>query len=342
MVGRRARRRARWIPLACLGALGAVHFARPERPFLAAPHAVAAARADEAPRTPFAHLAAEAFGRSGGLRMQFALPGDAVALPLTFLRDSADVAYTWVPAAGGVASDSVAELPLAGAPLRAPQAPGFYRLALVHGDERHEVEDVTLTVMVPFEEKRGGMLHGFRLGTYVSERVGGARPDGFFQVEEEALSLPVSRHLRLRDVLTTPDTPRLGYPQYATVDVRLVEKLELVIDEVIRLAGLADDAPPRVHVNSGFRPPSYNETVRGAAKASRHQYGDAADVRIDVDADGRFSLAEVRLVARAVEAVERANPDLAGGLGIYVGDRLRSPYVHIDARGKRARWNGAG
>jgi hypothetical protein len=29
-----------------------------------------------------------------------------------------------------------------------------------------------------------------------------------------------------------------------------------------------------------------------------------------------------------------------GGLGLYTSRRYRTPYVHIDARGKRSRWQG--
>jgi len=46
------------------------------------------------------------------------------------------------------------------------------------------------------------------------------------------------------------------------------------------------------------------------------------------------------LVMLAVERVEDKHPDLVGGLGMYVSRRYASPYLHIDARGKRSRWKG--
>ena len=341
------RRRARRVGVrgtfaAVMAAVGVVHFARPERPLLSPPQAMAAVVEREVPTTPLGRIAQEAFGRSGGVKMQFTLPGAEVAVPLMLFGDPAAIAYAWIPVAD--TSAPAASRPLDDAErLVAPAEPGFYRLALVRGAERRILDDVTLSVLVPFSEKRGAVLRGFKLGTYSGERRGASKaglPEGFFAVERELLSLPVSRHLKLRDVLTTPDTPARGFPQYATIDTRLVEKLELVMAEVERLA--AKPVAPRITVNSGFRPPSYNATVRGAARNSRHQYGDAADVKIDVNRDGRFTLDEVRLVTRAVEAVEREHPDLAGGMGVYTGGRLRQPYVHIDARGSRARWNGAG
>jgi uncharacterized protein YcbK (DUF882 family) len=274
--------------------------------------------------------------------MRFTLPDAEVKLPLTLVGDSTAVSYVWLPVDGGAAAP--APRPFAGR-LVAPSAAGFYRLAVERGGQRQVVDDVALSVLVPFGEKRGDKLHGFTLGTYVGERLSrvarASLPVGFFPVDREALALPVSEHLRLGDVLTTPDTRADGFPQYATIDARLLEKLELVMAQLAKMSKHAD-VTPRLTVNSGFRPPAYNRTVKGAAKNSRHQYGDAADVKIDVNGDGRFTLDEVRLVTRAVEAVERAHPDLVGGMGVYTGKRIRSPYVHIDARGTRARWNGPG
>jgi uncharacterized protein YcbK (DUF882 family) len=95
-----------------------------------------------------------------------------------------------------------------------------------------------------------------------------------------------------------------------------------------------------VDVHSGFRSPSHNARVPRAASDSRHQYGDAADVTIDADGDGKITMTDELLVMLAVERVEDANPDLVGGLGLYTSRRYSSPYVHIDARGKRSRWKG--
>jgi uncharacterized protein YcbK (DUF882 family) len=104
------------------------------------------------------------------------------------------------------------------------------------------------------------------------------------------------------------------------------------------LSGKGDDAPVTLDVHSGFRTPFHNRRVKRAARDSRHQYGDAADIAIDSNGDGRISFADTRLVARAVEAVETAHPDLVGGMGLY--NRGNASYVHIDARGRRARWRG--
>ena len=126
------------------------------------------------------------------------------------------------------------------------------------------------------------------------------------------------------------------WPKYVALNPRLLDKLELIFADLggrVR-PGLAVD------MHSGFRSPSHNSRVERAARDSRHQYGDAADLAVDADGDGRITMTDELLVMLAVERVESAHPDLVGGLGLYTSRRYRTPYVHIDARGKRTRWQG--
>jgi uncharacterized protein YcbK (DUF882 family) len=145
----------------------------------------------------------------------------------------------------------------------------------------------------------------------------------------------VTKHLKLGDFVTHDDQGDV-WPKYVALDPRLLDKLELVFTDLgSRLRpGLGVD------MHSGFRTPSHNAHVERAARDSRHQYGDAADLAIDADGDGRITMTDELLVMLAVERVEDAHPDLAGGLGLYTSRRYRTPYVHIDARGKRSRWQG--
>ena len=126
----------------------------------------------------------------------------------------------------------------------------------------------------------------------------------------------------------------------------LLDKLEAVLAE-LTLAGVrgAD-----LRVLSGFRAPSYNAGVEGAAESSRHQFGDAADVIVDANRDGRMDdlnhdgrvdRADVYVVADAIERIERRRPDLVGGLGLYEAQGPSGPFLHIDVRGKATRWGTA-
>lgn len=331
--------RAAWGTLAVFAtaALAVIQFARP---------------AAHAPTEPFAAVTSgrlvagaslNAFGTSREVRLRFSLPGGSVEFPLEVSGDPSKLSYEWV---GGRDSAMVeVARPVTGASFVAPTAPGFYHLAIVRGTERQIIGEPTLAVMVPFSEKVGATLNGYRIGTYLAERITrhSDHPVGFLEVREADLGLKVSTHLHLSDFITH-DSQKAVWPKYVALNPRLLDKLELVLASVGSRASLSrpDEAPQDVafDVHSGFRTPAHNRGVWRAAGDSRHQYGDAADVAIDADGDGRVTLKDEILVARAVEQVESEHPDLVGGLGLYTSRHYRTPYVHIDARGKRSRWTG--
>ena len=95
------------------------------------------------------------------------------------------------------------------------------------------------------------------------------------------------------------------------IDTELVDILQKIRDKFGK----------PVIINSGFRNDSYNNKI-GGAKYSQHQYGKAADIRIDgVTPKDIASFAETLLVG-------------TGGIGIY------NTFVHIDMRKIKSRWHG--
>lgn len=321
------------IGLIIVATIGAIQFRHPEGSF-DKPLGTFLTRA-----LPFAAPSATAFGESGGVLLKFALPGENVEYPLDVHGDPTALAYSWVRNGDTASVQSV--LPLNGADVRAPSKPGFYRLALVRGDKRRIVDGLTLAVLVPFKDKEGAMLNGYRIGTYIAERIGTGQepPEGFLEINQSDVDLPISKHLKVGDFLNH-DTQET-WPRYAAVSPRLLDKLELVISELARWhGGTVEDVHLALDVHSGFRAPDHNRRVARAATDSQHQYGDAADVAIDANGDGKYTSMDSRMVGLAVEIVELKHPDLVGGLGIYTSGHTRTTYVHIDARGKRARWRG--
>jgi uncharacterized protein YcbK (DUF882 family) len=283
---------------------------------------------------PVVQPARNAFGKSGDVRLRVALPGAQVEYPLEVQGDPEDVRYAWV----ALGRDSIEGTPRALVEkMRAPDRPGFYRLAVIGADgSRIMVDSIALAVLVPFKAKSGSALNGYRIGYYGGERRGRVTgPDGFVEVASDAMDLPVSRHLRVADFLTRDG--QTSWPRYAALDPRLLDKIELVLDEIDKRR-TRKGAEATVDVHSGFRTPSHNRRVLRAAQDSRHQYGDAADLRIDANGDGRINGTDLLLISRAVDSVEELHPELAGGLGLY--SQNGSPYVHIDARGQRVRWRG--
>jgi uncharacterized protein YcbK (DUF882 family) len=318
--------------VALCAALGVIQFYRPDAAL---------------GRTPFAHLggatlslgsaSGNAFGRSGEVKLLFALPGEKIEFPLAVGGDPTALTYEWTSLRG--TETGFATQPVEGADIATPSVPGFYYLTLIRGGDRQIINQPTVAIMRPFREKLGAMLNGYRIGTYLAEKLRGVgdkeHPDGFLEVYPQHLDLAISKHLKIRDFITHDDQSEV-WPKYIALNPRLLDKLELVFSDLgsrVR-PGLAVD------MHSGFRSPSHNSRVENAARDSRHMYGDAADLAVDADGDGRITMTDELLVMLAVERVEERNPDLVGGLGLYTSRRFRTPYVHIDARGTRTRWQG--
>ena len=283
-------------------------------------------------------VAPELTGASRAVEVALALPGDSVTLPLDLYGDTLGLRYEWV-AVGDTIRPADAQLydPRS---LYAPAKPGFYRLALLRDTMGVVVDEPTLAVLMPFQEKRGGQIGAYRIGTYRGERRGTApHPPGFLAVEPRDVDLPVSAHLRVSDFITH-DGQQEVWPKYVALDPRLLDKLELVLAELERVTSRSEPGQLEPDVHSGFRTPLYNRTVPRAADDSRHQYGDAADITLDVNGDGRIDRTDIAAIVQAVDVVEAAHPELAGGLGIYTSQRYPTPYVHIDTRGEVKRWHG--
>src|SRR5690242_354223 len=252
--GRKAARRALWASRTLFGAaaLGAMQFVH----------------APEMPRAPFAQFVGptawasnDAFGVSREVKLRFTLPGRKVEFPLAVADDPTGLQYEWVAASG---TEIVTQpMPLAGA-MVAPTRPGFYQLVLLHRSARdsttidsERVSEPTLAVMVPFAEKSRGVLNGYRIGTYLSERFRGEddAPDGFIEVRPGDVQLGVSRHFRLGDFLTH-DAQADVWPKYVALNPRLLDKLELVVAQVAKMRGVPADSMVALDVHSGFRTPA--------------------------------------------------------------------------------------
>ena len=293
-------------------------------------------------------LADLAFGRSGQLRVLFADPLRPVNLPIEWVgAPPADLRYRWVPV-GGTQARTLQGDGWVRAGLVAPSEQGAWKLQLTSAQVTQRVEELTVVTRVPFSEKRDGYLNGYHIGRYVAED--GSRgplympPAGFIEVTPLNQDMPVSAHFRLRNFLTKNQFA--VWPKYLALDLRLIDKLELVLQELNAMGVRAEN----MAVMSGFRTPAYNLQgvgEGGRALLSRHTYGDASDVWVDNDfdgviddlnGDGRRDTRDVVVMLRAVERVERRYPELVGGAGVYTGNGAHGPFIHIDARGYRSRW----
>ena len=217
---------------------------------------------------------------------------------------------------------------------------------------RSRIASLRVLPIIPFQSKVGGWMGMYRMGYWPGEKhiarsAAYDNPLGFVEVTPRNQDTQVSEHFQLRDFVTK-DQP-LVWPKYVVLREDLIDKLELVIDE-LQLMGYPVQ---HLQVMSGFRHPFYNlQGVGdgGRARESRHQYGDASDVFVDnnydgmmddLDGDGRVTVLDTDLIILAVERVEMAHPELIGGMGRYHGTHEHGPFVHVDVRGTPARWGGA-
>jgi len=281
-------------------------------------------------------------GESGKLKAVFRTPGGALVN-----EPPEEAAAHYEPARGA---------PTVSPGFAAPQKPGIYTLAVELNKAQRTINDLKVITLVPFAQKQEGRIGLYYLGRWPYEGEGVAAPPssayanprGFVEVTRENRGLPVSEHFTLGQFLTK-DQPEV-WPKYVLLEPRLLDKLELLIQELRR----EGHDVRHLTVMSGFRTPRYNQgggNTQGRANLSRHMYGDAADVFVDndrdgstddVNGDGRVDVRDAEVVARAAERVEAANPALVGGIGIYVACCGHGPFTHVDVRGKRARWRGTG
>jgi hypothetical protein len=275
-------------------------------------------------------------GLSGAVKVRVQAPGDT-ALPLDSLPPDVRIEY--------------AEPTAPDAGVSTPARPGVWNVLVRMGDAIRTVPDLRLIRLVPLSEKKGGRIGSYVIGSWPYERGGRPRtpayapPVGLVRVTPQNMNTPVSEHFQLRDFLTKGQ-PAV-WPKYVALSTRLLDKLELTIQELER----SGHSVSNVGVISGFRTPSYNEAggnPRGRAALSRHMYGDAMDIYIDNDrdgrmddlnGDGRIDQRDARVLANAADRVESRHPSLVGGIGVYQPRAgAHSGFVHIDTRGYRARW----
>ena len=288
-----------------------------------------------AARPPARSFVAGAFGHSNAVRVRVALPNAAIRLPIDFASTTDGMQSQWVGFDGKV-NERIAPFP-ADRVLRAPSRPGAYWLVIARGGVTDTIADLALFVEHPMPNVMATGINGYHLGRWPKSS-DGIVPRGFIAVTQRLSDFPLSPHLRLSDFVV--HDAQDAFPKYLHVREPLLDKLELIVGEIAQMRGRAPSMV-KLNVASGFRSPAHNGEVSGSAQDSRHMYGDAADIAIDANNDGKLTEIDARLVAAAAEVVERKYPDLIGGVGLYITTEGAGwPYVHVDVRGKRARWRG--
>lgn len=118
----------------------------------------------------------------------------------------------------------------------------------------------------------------------------------------------LSPHFRVREFHSKHDPSDL-----VKVDERLLTLLENIRNYVGK----------PVHINSGYRSPEYNATLKNASPRSQHCNGKAADIWVE------------GVTPKQIADIAECYLGSSGGIGIY------KTFTHVDVRTSCARWKGA-
>ena len=227
--------------------------------------------------------------------------------------------------------------------IEAPTAPGHYEVKV--NDSTGSGMHLNLFVTVPASAVTNETLNAYKIGP---PPPGNKKypelykqPAGFIEVTEAMRDLQLSPHFRLKQFLCKQDG---GYPKYLV----LQESLLVLLEGLLQLVSERGYPAETFGVISGYRTPWYNKKI-GNVPNSRHVYGDAMDLFVDVDADGRMddlnhdgihNRQDVDLLANiAEEYMARPTSRLVhGGVGRYSKTEQHGGFVHVDTRGYFARW----
>lgn len=100
----------------------------------------------------------------------------------------------------------------------------------------------------------------------------------------------------------------------------LAQQLQILRDECTKEKG--KDCP--LHINSGYRTPTYNAKLEGSAVHSQHLLAKAADITCIYYSPKQMADKVEKLIAEGKVKF--------GGLGRYKG------FTHVDIRKNKARW----
>lgn len=118
----------------------------------------------------------------------------------------------------------------------------------------------------------------------------------------------LSPHFRVREFHSKHDPSDL---------VKVDEKLLTLLENIRNHTGKP------VHINSGYRSPEYNATLKNASPRSQHCNGKAADIWVK------------GVTPKQIADIAECYLGSSGGIGIY------KTFTHVDVRTSCARWKGA-
>ncbi len=239
---------------------------------------------------------------------------------------------------------SVAELGNGKWQITAPLKSGTYFITFSENNTGETLK-IVLFVMVPISQMDGEYLNRYRIGTYPEDGYKNDpsynKPKGFIEVTAENKELFITPHFQLKQFLCKQKS---DWPKYVVLDQKLLAKLEFLLTELNK----TNPGIKTLVIMSGYRTPYYNKKI-GNVKYSRHVYGNAADVYVDLNGDGviddlnndgKNNMDDGLVLYKIINSFDKDPEfsDLLGGMGKYKKNSRHTYFIHIDTRGYKARW----
>lgn len=223
-----------------------------------------------------------------------------------------------------------------------PSNPGIHCLKIENKDTG---KSMCLQGLVTVPYTGQDTVEGYRIGAYEKQPMGGklrySMPKALIRVAKDDSDTWVTPHLQIHQFLCKQTG---GYPKFLLLETRLLLKLEAIVAK-LESVGIQAHA---LYITSGYRTPHYNRVLGNETSYSRHVYGDAADIFIDVNndyklddlnRDGKVNDRDALYLSNVIDDVTRSLPEhFEGGLGFYGFLASRTAFVHTDTRGYGARW----
>lgn len=286
--------------------------------------------------------------------------------PLLVTRPGSDVRLVLLQGVAALPLEVEVEPPLTAsrieggktAMLTMPEKAGAYWLTIRGGGREERV-----CVFVPYEAEGQGAfgrlrVNGTDLGTYSDPRRSGTEkvsenpeaytpPTHFIELTERTETMHLVPGREAGEFVIRDRETGERHTRYLPVNTDLLDAVE-ALDQVVALY-FPESA--RMRIISGFRTPLHNRRI-GSGAFSRHVYGDAIDIVIDMTGDGRMDdltgdgsagREEGLLLVAILERLMANGRIPVGGIGVYtfargVSQNGHAVTVHVDLRGHRARW----
>lgn len=217
-----------------------------------------------------------------------------------------------------------------------------YRVVKIKKISTDEIMEIRVFEKTWFGSLKDGHVNGYSIGKYPLLQEDDKEKLGFIEVNKENINTKISPHFTLGEFRSKPLTAKL--PVYIMLDERIIFKIEKMLSIFQKKYYYIE----KFEIMSAYRTPLHNGKLRNVKK-SRHIFGDAVDIFVDEDnngkmddlnKDGVIDPKDLKMLFDIADEMDNSSDYgyLKGGLSMYEFNAVVGEFLHIDARGFKIRW----